>query len=140
MFDWVRNNKRIMQVLLFIITIPFALWGIDSYTRMFSSSDQAASVDGTPISTEEFTRVFQNQLDSIRQVLGPNFNSNAWDTPKQRQLVLDSLINQKVVLQYGRKANLLVDNSALHRTISGMEMFQEGGKFSYERYQALLRA
>jgi len=140
MFDWVRNNKRMMQVILFIITIPFALWGIDSYTRMFSGADEAASVDGTPISMQEFTRVFQNQLDSIRQVLGANFNTSAWDTPKQREQVLDSLINQKVVLQYGQRAHLLVDNASLQRTIAGMDMFQENGKFSLERYQALLRA
>jgi peptidyl-prolyl cis-trans isomerase D len=140
MFHWVHNNKRMIQIILIVISIPFALWGIDSYQRMFSGADDAASVDGVPISMEEFSRTFQSQLDSIRQVLGANFNTTAWDTPKQRELVLDSLINQKLVLQYGRHSNLAVDDESLRRAIAGMEMFQEGGKFSNSRYQALLRA
>ena len=34
MFDAVRNNKRIVQIFLLLITLPFAFWGVeDVYKR-----------------------------------------------------------------------------------------------------------
>jgi peptidyl-prolyl cis-trans isomerase D len=33
MFDSVRNNKRIVQGFLVLITLPFAFFGVDSYVR-----------------------------------------------------------------------------------------------------------
>ena len=35
-FDWVHNNKRLMQVVLALVALPFAFWGIDSYQRVMS--------------------------------------------------------------------------------------------------------
>ncbi|HCN69623.1 MAG TPA: hypothetical protein DIT03_15575, partial [Candidatus Accumulibacter sp.] len=32
-FDTVRNNKRVVQVFLALIALPFAFWGVDSYVR-----------------------------------------------------------------------------------------------------------
>ena len=37
LFDIVRNNKRITQVFLAVITLPFAFWGVESYVRNVDS-------------------------------------------------------------------------------------------------------
>ena len=33
MFNIVQNNKRLLQIILAIIVLPFAFFGIDSYFR-----------------------------------------------------------------------------------------------------------
>jgi peptidyl-prolyl cis-trans isomerase D len=33
MFDAVRNNKKIVQIFLALIILPFAFFGLDSYVR-----------------------------------------------------------------------------------------------------------
>ena len=50
MFDAVRNNKRIVQLFLLLITLPFAFWGVDSYVKNAGSGRELASVGGAPIS------------------------------------------------------------------------------------------
>ena len=34
MFDFVHKRRRIVQIILALLTIPFAIWGIESYTRV----------------------------------------------------------------------------------------------------------
>ena len=46
MFDAVRNNKRIVQIFLGLITLPFAFWGVDSYVRNSGAGRDMASVGG----------------------------------------------------------------------------------------------
>ena len=53
MFDLVRNNKKLVQILLALITLPFAFWGIDSYQRFFTAANDVANVDGQKISEQE---------------------------------------------------------------------------------------
>jgi peptidyl-prolyl cis-trans isomerase D len=140
MFDWVRNNKRIMQVLLVLIAIPFALFGVESYQRMFSSADEAASVDGSKISMAEFNRALQNQMDQLRQMLGAGFDSAAWDTPRMRNDVLDGLVNQRVALKYAFDQHLTASDATLQEAIAALPAFQENGRFSAQRYAEVLRA
>ena len=49
MFDLVRNNKKIIQLVLAIIILPFALWGVDSYVRGGRGGNEIATVGDTPI-------------------------------------------------------------------------------------------
>ena len=49
MFDFVAKHKRILQIVLFLTIIPFAFFGLESYTKSIGSTAGVASVDGTPI-------------------------------------------------------------------------------------------
>ncbi|TXH26288.1 MAG: hypothetical protein E6Q99_04840, partial [Elusimicrobia bacterium] len=44
MFDAVRNNKRIVQIFLALITLPFALWGVDAYVRNVTDDGVVARI------------------------------------------------------------------------------------------------
>jgi len=49
MFDSVRNNKKIVQIILALIILPFAFWGVESYIRNVGSGGDVASVGGSKI-------------------------------------------------------------------------------------------
>jgi peptidyl-prolyl cis-trans isomerase D len=140
MFDLVRNNKRLVQIMLALITLPFAFWGIDSYQRSFSTSQDLAEVAGQKITLPEFAQAQREQQDRMRSLLGRNFDPALFDTPEQRAELLDGMIQQRLLAVQAVRSNLVVTDEQLRQMILGMQVFQENGQFSSARYDALLRA
>jgi peptidyl-prolyl cis-trans isomerase D len=97
MFDAVRNNKRIVQIFLLLITLPFAFWGVDSYVKNAGSGGELASVGGTPVSQLDFQQAMREQQERLRTAMGENFNPAMLETVEARKAVLDNLINQRLL-------------------------------------------
>src|SRR2546425_412418 len=67
MYDFLYKRKRTVQIILGLITLPFAFFGVDYYFR--GGGDRAgevARVAGTPITQGEFDREIRREL-----MLGP---------------------------------------------------------------------
>jgi peptidyl-prolyl cis-trans isomerase D len=139
-FDFVRDNKRLMQFLLALIILPFAFFGIESYQQLFGMKNEVATVDGNPISNDEFARQLERQKEQLRQVLGNQADASLLDTPEMRKALLDRLVAQRVLLAYGARNNMNVNDATLRDTIASLPPFLEDGKFSKAQYEALLRA
>lgn len=139
MFDLVRNNKKFIQLVLALIILPFALWGVDSYVRN-SGSDDVATVGGVSIGTAEFQRALAEQQDRVRTQLGGKASQELLDSPEFRQGVLQELVNQRLLMLHANQSNLRVSDEALVGFITSVPSLQENGKFSRERYQALVAA
>lgn len=139
MFDAVRNNKRIVQIFLILITLPFAFWGVESYVRNAGAGRDAASVGRSKISPQELGSALREQQDRMRAALGRDFNPAMFDTPEVRQAVLDSLVSQRLLLLRAAKSNLTVGDEQVREVIGGIPALQENGQFSMARYEALLR-
>ncbi|MBI4756265.1 MAG: SurA N-terminal domain-containing protein [Betaproteobacteria bacterium] len=139
MFDAVRNNKRIVQVFLILITLPFALWGVDSYVRDAGQANHAAQVGDSRIAQQEFEASLREQQDRIRASLGRQVDSSMFDTPDFRKGVLDGMVHQRLLVLRASEDHLTVADDDLRNVISGVQAFQDGGKFSSQRYEAILR-
>jgi peptidyl-prolyl cis-trans isomerase D len=140
MFNLVRNNKRLVQVLLALITLPFAFWGIESYQRGANTAQDLAAVAGQKITLQEFAEAQRDQQERLRSVLGGNFDASLLDTPEQRAELLDGLIQQRLLAVQAARSNLVVTDEHLREIITHLPPFQENGQFSKARYDALLRA
>jgi len=140
MFDAVRNNKRIVQVFLGLIILPFAFWGVDSYFRSSSGGDELASVGGSSISRQEFSQAMRDQQERLRGQLGREFNPAMLETPEARQAMLDSLVIQRLLLLHAQKSGLTASDAQLIEVIGSIPALQEDGKFSKRRYEQALRA
>jgi len=68
MFDFVSKHKRILQVVLFLTIIPFAFFGLESYTRSLGGAQDVASVDGAAITQREFAEELRRQPARLRPV------------------------------------------------------------------------
>lgn len=139
MFDAVRNNKRIVQVFLVAISLPFALWGVDSYVQMAKETD-VASIGGHKISQQEFKKVWSEQTERMRSRLGSQFNPELFNTPAAKQAVLNDLIAQRLLLLEAVNNRMGVSDEALRETIAAIPAVQENGQFSPARYDAALKA
>jgi peptidyl-prolyl cis-trans isomerase D len=138
MFDYVRNSKTFIKVVLAIIILPFALWGVDSYVNPGGAGD-VATVGGSPISINEFQQALREQQDRLRPMLG-NANPALLDSPEIRRAVIDTLVNQRLLALHAQKSRLGVTDAQLADFISAVPQLQENGKFSKERYAAVVAA
>lgn len=138
MFGFVHNNKRFVQIVFAIIVLPFALWGVDSYTRSGNSADAVATVNGSKITQQEFGNALRQQQDRLRQQLGKNFDPAMLDSPEMKRAVLENLVSQRLMLQSARDVRLVVTDQQVASVIGGIEAFQDGGKFDRKRYEAVL--
>jgi len=140
MFDAVRNNKRIVQVFLGLITLPFAFWGVDSYVRNSGAGSDLASVGDSKISVQQFEQAWRERQDQLRQQLGANFQPEKMNTPEVKLGVLNSLVDQRLLLLEANKNRLQTSDAALRDVISKIPALQENGQFSLARYESALRA
>lgn len=140
MFDAVRNNKRIVQGFLILITLPFAFWGVDSYFRSGGGTGELARVGGSSITRQDFSQALREQQERMRGQFGREFNPAMLETPEARQAMLDSLVTQRLLLLHAEKSGLTASDALLIEVISSIPALQEDGKFSKRRYEQALRA
>lgn len=140
MFDFVAKHKRILQIVLGLTIIPFAFFGLESYTRSVGGAQDVASVDGSAITQREFAEEVRRQQDRLREMLGRGADPAQFDTLELRLAILESLISQRLVLSEVSKARLAMSKEDVVASILAAPEFQEGGKFSSERYSMYLRS
>lgn len=141
MFELIQKRKRLAQVVLVLLVIPFAFFGLESYTGSMGGRDDVATVNGASITQREFAEELRRQQDRLRAAFGQGIDVEALDTNEARHALVDSLVSQRVVLDAALRARLAVSDAQLRETIAAVPAFQgEGGGFSRSNYEALLRA
>ncbi len=138
MFDFVREKKRLVQIVLAVIILPFAFWGVDSYNRAGNSAEVVATVNGAKITRQEFDEAMGQQQEQLRQMMGANFDAAMLDNPEMKRAVLENLVAQRLLLEQAREAGLAVTDQQVAELIAGIEAFQQDGKFDKARYAAAL--
>ena len=140
MFDLVQKYRRAMQIVLGLIAITFATWGIESYTRFAGGHDAVASVNGSEISRRDFDEQLRAQQEGLRRMFGGQLDPAAFDNSETRRAVLDQMVNERVVATETAKRNLWFDDKRLSETIVSIPEFQVGGKFSEQRFDDVARS
>ena len=140
MFDAVRNNKRIVQVFLALITLPFAFFGVESYVRSVGTGDDVARIGDVKISQQQFQLALREQQERLRNQMGGQFDPKMLDVPQARQAILDDLVDQQLLILEAGKRKLYASDEVVRRTIAGIDAFKIDGKFSPERYEVALKA
>ena len=139
MFDFVHKNKKLIQILLAIMFLPFAFFGIDHYFRGGEGGNSVASVSGQPVSQQEFTQALQERQNYLQRLMGGRVDPAMLDSPELRFAVLDGVIRQRLLVNQAVRYNVLVPDEQLQQIIAEQPAFQDNGKFSHERYAEILR-
>lgn len=140
MLDGIRNHTQgwLAKLILALITVPFALFGIDSYFNQAASTVAVATVGKNKISLQEFG----NALESVRnnmQADGKKVDVAMFDRPEFKQSVLDGLVIRRLVEDEVKHANFHLSDQQLSQHIMTMPNFHENGKFSEELYYKTLQ-
>lgn len=138
MFDFVQEKKRLVQIVLALIILPFAFWGVDSY-RKSGGAAPLATVNGEKIGQQEFDNALNQQQQRIREMAGANFDPAFFDKPEIKFSVLDGLISQHLMGMEANNAGLSLTNEQIGQIIVTIGAFQKDGKFDRQRYEAVLK-
>jgi len=135
------SQGTVAKILLSLIIIPFALFGVDYYFKSGGSSDAIAKVEGKPITQQQFNLVLQQQLSELKESMGANAPDSAQlNNPQMRLAVLQKLIDQTVVEHSAKASGLVVSDQLIAERIAAIEAFKKDGKFSQSIYEQLLKA
>ena len=131
-----RATGWLAYLIIFLISIPFALWGISEYLG-FGFNPDVAEVNGESITVERFNRRFQTARE---QSPPPGATDpEEWDRDLKRY-TLEGLINRLVLYQYLDERRLDVTEEEVARVIHEEEVVHVDGRFDPQRYLRILRA
>jgi peptidyl-prolyl cis-trans isomerase D len=142
MFDFIRDHKKIMQILLIILIFPsFVLFGIDGYKRFQSHGDVVASVNGVDISKEEWEQSHKSEVTRMRASM-PNMDISMFDSPAMKYGVLERMVQSRVLESSAKKLNLKVSDQRIAQAIAGIEglagIKKPDGTLDIDKYKQLL--
>ena len=138
MFETVHKHRRLAQIVLALLIIPFAFFGVDSYFRRDAVTAPVATVSGAEISRAEFDDLLRKQQDRMRTAMGRGFDPAIFDNPEVRFALVEQLVSERLLQKHARDERFRVSDADVARLIGEIEPFRVDGKFSPERYRSLL--
>ena len=133
-----RAHGFIAWIIVILICIPFALWGVHEYLGP-DPDVTVAEVDGEEISLFEY----QTALQAVRASLGRQFPgqdiSRMLGEPFIRDRAINGLVRGRLIAQAASEAGFVVSDEQLAGTIRSVPAFQRDDEFSSEEYQFALR-
>ena len=132
--------KIVKYLFAIFLIIPFGLFGIDYYFRTPLGGDTIATVGRLRVSQGDFDQALRQQQETLQAQFGRNFDASLMENPDLRRGVLDRVINERLIALGAERAGVRIDDKQLRERIAAEPAFQEGGKFSRERYEAIARS
>jgi peptidyl-prolyl cis-trans isomerase D len=124
-------------VILFLISIPFALWGIQSYFEG-GGKNLAAEVNGQEIPVRVYQNAFQQQKQRLNQMFKGRIPEGLINDEMLKHQAIESLVLEKVLQQELNNSGYRIGDDVLLSAIQKMEVFQTNGHFDPALYDRLL--
>lgn len=134
-----RATGWIAWAIVILITIPFALWGVNSY---FSGGTNVnvAEFDGEEIDYQTYQRALYNERERVRQQYGQNVSADFLSGNILGRQVVNRLANEILLYRNAQDQGFRISDEQLAAAILSSPGFQtEDGKFSRDRYERVLQ-
>src|SRR6266566_2088836 len=145
MLDKMRRHMSWLKWSLGLVCLAFVIFYIPDFLRGSgadaASGDTIAKVEGQEISTGEFKRTYQAQLQAYRSAYGANMSDQLLKQLGIEQQILNQMIDERAALAEADRLGITVSDEEVRQRILGMPGLQDNGHFiGDQRYQQLLRA
>jgi peptidyl-prolyl cis-trans isomerase D len=155
-----KTSGWIAVVIVAILAIPFAFFGMEQYLFQNSAS-YAAKIEAPPtwwrsapdlwpvrklvwrseeIGANEFRNEFEQSRQQQREAQGEQFDALAYESMENKRRVLDRLIDQAALRLFAGSVGIAVSDAQVRREIEGFPAFQVEGRFDPQRYQLALQS
>src|SRR3954471_21941124 len=144
MLDRMRRHRDWLKWSLGLVCVAFVLFYIPDFLRGSgadaASGDTVAKVEGREITSGEFRRTYQAQLQAYRSAYGNNMSDQLLKQLGVEQQILQQMVDERAALAEAERVGIKVSDEEVRQRIFAMPAFQENGGFIGEaRYQQLLR-
>ncbi len=137
MLQSIHDNAKgwIAYAIVGLISVPFALWGIQEYIGG-NNKNIVAVVNGEDIELQAVQNEVAQQRQRIAQMFGkipPGF-----DEKTMRKSALESLIDQTLLKQHAKEQGYRASNQEVFDLIKTIPQFQKDGAFDKDTYHSVM--
>lgn len=135
MLSSIRNNRKALSIVLWLVIIAFVatifvVWGVGEKSNTLG---YVAKVNDKIITYEEYQNRYKMADDEIRRYGG------AIQIDNLSKRILESLINEKLMLIEAEKLDIPATDLELVSYIRSIPSFQSNGEFNIDQYEMVLR-
>jgi peptidyl-prolyl cis-trans isomerase D len=128
----------IAWAIVILISVPFALWGIQEYLGV-GSEPIVAVVEGQELTERMLDRRTQNFREDLRMSLGDSYRADLFDDATLKKQVLDSMVEELVLVGSAADWNLRTGDMQARGLIASIPAFQRDGRFDQQAYETAVR-
>ncbi|MDX2424654.1 MAG: SurA N-terminal domain-containing protein [Cycloclasticus sp.] len=141
MLDRLRTHVKgwLGMVILVLISIPFALFGLQNYTTGGSEAP-VAEIGDYKIYQADVNNAFQQRMGELKQQYGEQFSPKLFNEEAVRNEALNRLVQERLILYTVNEDGYAVSEKSILEVISTLDVFQKDGRFDKDSYTQLLRA
>jgi peptidyl-prolyl cis-trans isomerase D len=131
MLKFIRDNAKgvVAWIIVIIIIIPFALWGVNEYLDT-GRDVTVARIGDREVLLGEYQNQYQRELATRGRFASADENL--------KRQVLDRIVNSEVLSRAALEAGFRVPDAVVGARIQSFSEFQRDGRFDRELYQRVL--
>ena len=137
MLKAMRKHAKFFYVLFFIVILSFVFWGVGTVDK--STNVTIAEIDKEKISVEDYWKAYDRAREFYRQLFKEKFDETTEKQLNLKQKVLDSLIDERVLLLAAKKEGIKVTDEELQDSVVNDPAFMRDGRFNNEIYLRTLQ-
>ena len=142
MFDYIRNNTRLMGFLLALLIVPaFVLVGVDGYRNFSGTGETVAVVAGFSIKKDRWDAAHKQDADRVR-ANNPSIDAQVLDSERFKYASLETLVREQVLGTFVQKNHVGISDqrlaSELQRDQFIASLRKPDGSIDIERYREAL--
>lgn len=130
-----RTQGWIAGIIISILILTFALWGIHSYIASVGTNPNVAKVNGVEITKPQLAAAYER----LRRQQQLQYNASLTEANLKNQ-ALQSLINITILQQASLNEGYRISARQINNFLTGMSEFQVNGQFSATRFQQVLNS
>jgi peptidyl-prolyl cis-trans isomerase D len=133
-----RTQGWIAGIIISLLILSFALWGIHSYMVGGSASTTVAKVNGDEITKSQLAVAYERLRRQLQTQYSANYALPPGAEAGLKDRALQTLINIQLLKQASIKQDYRISDQQVDGLLESMPDFQVNGQFSLARFQQVL--
>lgn len=135
-----KSQGVIVKVIIGVVIVTFALFGVEALVQSFTSTDTVAEVDGKEITRTQLLQASETQRRQLISMMGGQIDPAMLEENALQRRALDELIQRAVMMNQTQNLNLGVSDAQVDSYLLQAEQFQTEGKFDQNKYLNFIRS
>jgi len=132
-----RKHAKYFYVLFFIVILSFIFWGVGTVDK--KGVEIVAEVGKYKITAEEYWKTYDRVSRFYREIYKDKFDEEMGKKMNLKEGVLNSMINERVLLIAAKEAGIDISDEELQESITHEPAFMTNGVFDKNVYLNRLR-
>jgi hypothetical protein len=137
MLKAMRKHAKYFYVLFFVVILSFIFWGVGTVDKR--GVQIVAEVGKYKITAEEYWKMYDKAYRFYREIYKDKFDEDMEKKMNLKEGVLNSMINERVLLIAAKEAGIDISDEELQQSITHEPAFMKDGVFDKNVYLNRLR-